>query len=318
MTQVTHARSGVLAERIWTVIVNWQQTETTVSCLASLQRAGADCSQVAVVDNESNGQLERRVRAVAPGVVVLAQPDNLGFARAVNVGARYAMARGATGIFLLNNDAILLPGAIQQLTEKLAGDPDLGVVTAKVFLTETPDRLWAVGGVFNGRRVVEMGAGERDVGAYDDARLDFVYGCAMLMRAEMFRQIGGFDERYFLYYEDIDLCLRARAAGWSVGMAPSAHVLHEGSKSTRGEPSIKIYHHARSRVLFFSRHLRQAKTLFAASEVAFIARHLATHLVAGEGGNAAAYVRGTIDGLRSRMVGHTPGGTAVAASEHGA
>jgi GT2 family glycosyltransferase len=298
--------------------VNWKQTEATLSCLASLERAGADCGQVIVVDNESNGDLGRRVRAVTPDAVVLAQPENLGFAKAVNIGARYAMARGATGILLLNNDAVMLPAAIEHLTERLASDGDLGIITAKVFLTETPDRLWAVGGVFTGQRVVELGAGERDVGAYDDARLDFVYGCAMLMRAEMFRQIGGFDERFFLYYEDIDLCLRARAAGWSVGMAPSAHVLHEGSKSTRGEPSIKVYHHARSRLLFFSRHLRQAKMLFAASELAFVARQIATHLVAGEAGNAVAYVRGTIDGLRSRMVGQTPGGTAVAASEHGA
>jgi GT2 family glycosyltransferase len=315
--QITRALADSSAERIWTVIVNWRQTETTLACLASLEQGGAERARVVVVDNESNGDLERRVRAASLDVVVLAQSENLGFAQAVNLGARYALARGATGVLLLNNDAVLLPGAMQHLTEKLADDRELGVITAKVFLTEAPDRLWAVGGVFTGRRVVEMGAGERDVGAYDDARLDFVYGCAMLMRADMFRELGGFDERFFLYYEDIDLCLRARAAGWRVGMAPNAHVLHEGSKSTRGEPTIKIYHHARSRLLFFSRHLREAKGLFAASEVAFIARRVAMHLVAGESGNAVAYIRGTIDGMRSRAVGHTPGGTAVAASGHG-
>jgi len=298
--------------------VNWRQPEMTLACIASLEDAGAKLSRTIVVDNESDGNLERRMRASHPGVAVLSQPKNLGFAKAVNIGAHYAIARGATAILLLNNDAVLLPGAMDALATTMANDPAVGVITAKVFLRDTPDRLWAVGGVFTGRRVIELGAGELDIGAYDETRLDFVYGCAMLMRTEMVREIRGFDERYFLYYEDIDLCLRAREAGWYVAMAPSAHVLHEGSRSTRDEPSIKVYHHARSRVLFFSRHVNKAKGLFVASELAFITRQVAGHLVAGHGSKAVAYVRGTIDGLRSRFVEPTPGGAAVAASEHGA
>jgi hypothetical protein len=101
-------------------------------------------------------------------------------------------------------------------------------------------------------------------------------------------------------------------------MASGAHVLHEGSRSTRGEPSIKIYHHGRSRVLFFSRHVTRGKVLFVASELAFIARQVGGHLLAGDGSKAVAYIRGTIDGLRSRFVEPAPGGAAVAASEHGA
>ena len=292
------ARSTVEAERLWTVLVNWRQTDATLACLASVERAGADLRRVLVVDNESGGDLQRRMRATYPDVVVLPQMENLGFARAVNVGAHYAISRGATAVLLLNNDAVLLPGAMQHLTETLANSPDLGVITGKVFLTEAPDRLWAVGGTFTGRRVVELGAGEPDVGAYDDARLDFVYGCAMVMRADVFRDVGGFDERFFLYYEDIDLCLRARAAGWGIGIAPDAHLLHEGSKSTRDEPSVKVYHHARSRMLFFSRHLRGARVLFALSELAFTARRVGGHLLAGEGRYAIAYLRGIRDAFR--------------------
>ena len=81
-------------------------------------------------------------------------------------------------------------------------------------------------------------------------------------------------------------------------MAPDAHALHEGSKSTRGEPSIKIYHHARSRMLFFRRHLRGPRAVFVVSELAFIARHVVAYLLTGEGRNAIAYVRGTLDAFR--------------------
>jgi len=309
VTNITNARGR--ADRIWTVVVNWRQPDATLECLASLERAGATLDDVVVVDNESSGDIERRTRARYPGVTVLAQSENLGFGAAANLGARHALARGATAVLLLNNDATLRPDAMQALRESLAASNKVGVLTAKVFLTGAPDHLWAVGGEFTGRRVVELGAGERDAGAYDDRRLDFVYGCAMLMRAEMLRDLGGFDERYFLYYEDIDLCLRARERGWDVGMAANAHVLHEGSRSTRGEPAMKVYHHARSRALFFARHLRGSRLVFAASEAAFIARHVLSHIVAGQFANAVAYLRGTADGLRVRTVGTTRG-TALA------
>ena len=278
--------------------MNWRQTEATLACLASLERAGADLGDVVVIDNESRDDLLMRARSAFPRTAVLTQSENLGFARAVNIGAEYAIAHGATAVLLLNNDALLLPDAVRKFTDALAGNPSFGVLTAKVFLTEAPDHLWAVGGHFTGRRVENIGSGERDVGAYDTARLDFVYGCAMVVRADVFRKLGGLDERFFLYYEDIDFCLRARAAGWEVRMAPDAHALHEGSKSTRGEPSVKVYHHARSRMLFFRQHLSGQRLVFAISELAFIARHVVTHLVRGEGQNAVAYIRGTFDALR--------------------
>jgi GT2 family glycosyltransferase len=285
-------------ERIWTVVVNWRQTEATLACLASLERAGADLGDVVVIDNEARDALLMRARTRFPRTTVLTQSENLGFASAVNIGAEYAIERGATAVLLLNNDALLLPDAVRNFTDALTRNPRFGVFTAKVFLTEAPDRLWAVGGHFTGRRVEDIGSGEKDVGRYDDVRLDFVYGCAMLVRADVFRKLGGFDERFFLYYEDIDFCLRARDAGWEVRMAPDAHALHEGSKSTRGEPRMKVYHHARSRMLFFRQHLMGQRFAFAISELAFIARNVATHLVRGEGQNAVAYIRGTLDALR--------------------
>jgi GT2 family glycosyltransferase len=286
------------AERIWTVVVNWRQPEATLACLSSLERAGADLADVVVIDNETCDDLLMRVRPAFPHTPVLAQSENLGFARAVNIGANYAIEHGATAILLLNNDALLLPDAVREFEDALARNPKLGVLTAKVCLTEAPDHLWAVGGHFTGRRVENIGSGEKDIGAYDDAPLDFVYGCAMLIRADVFRTLGGLDERFFLYYEDIDFCLRARNAGWEVRMAPDAHALHEGSKSTRGTPSVKVYHHARSRMLFFRQHLAGAMLAFAISELAFIARQVAAHLARGEGQNAVAYLRGTRDALR--------------------
>jgi GT2 family glycosyltransferase len=81
-------------------------------------------------------------------------------------------------------------------------------------------------------------------------------------------------------------------------MAPDAHALHEGSKSTRGEPAVKVFHHARSRMLFFRQHLRGGRLVFSISELAFITRQVAAHLARGEGRNAAAYIRGTLDAVR--------------------
>src|SRR5689334_10435547 len=99
----------------WTVVVNWRQADATLACLASLERAGVDPVTVIVVDNGSGDDLVERVRAAYPTATILPQTQNLGFARAVNIGTEYAIARGAGSVFVLNNDAIVLPGAVAML-----------------------------------------------------------------------------------------------------------------------------------------------------------------------------------------------------------
>ena len=93
------------SSRLWTVVVNWRQADATLACLASLDRAGVDAATIVVVDNGSGDDVVERVRAAHPTVTLLPQAENLGFARAVDIGAHHAIAHGAAAVLVLNNDA---------------------------------------------------------------------------------------------------------------------------------------------------------------------------------------------------------------------
>ncbi|GAC1655518.1 MAG: hypothetical protein NVS4B8_30620 [Herpetosiphon sp.] len=220
---------------IWIIILNWRHAEATCRCLARL-RTSVSPASVIVLDNASGDGSVARIAGAFPEVVLLPLEQNLGFAAAVNIGIRYAVEQGADAICLLNNDAVLANDALGQLWGALNASPDNGIVSAKVFLHREPPRFWAVGGRFTNRRVINLGAGEFDNGQYDGMALDFVYLCAALIRVELLSIIGDLDEQFFLYYEDIDLSLRARAAGYRVLVAPDAHAWHDGSLSTRDRP----------------------------------------------------------------------------------
>jgi GT2 family glycosyltransferase len=282
---------------IWTVIVNWKCAEETCACLESLTQAVAP-STVIVIDNGSADGSVETIRARFPHVTLLSMSANLGFARAANIGIAHALGRGAGGILLLNNDTTVAPDTVQRLAEALASSDRIGVLSAKIYLADQPGRLWSVGGVYRDGNAIDMGTGELDHGQYDKARLDFVYGCAMLLSARLLYAIGGFDERFFMYYEDVDLCLRARTAGYEVALVPAAHVYHLGSRSTSAKPALKLYYEARSRLLFYAKHLSGAqRRRFYGSEFRYTISLTLQRLRAGNLRGALAYLRGCLAAL---------------------
>jgi GT2 family glycosyltransferase len=152
--------------------------------------------------------------------------------------------------------------------------------------------------VYRDHNAIDLGSGALDQGQFDHAQLDFVYGCAMLLSARMLYAVGGFDERFFMYYEDVDLCLRARAAGYTVALAPAAHVSHLGSRSTSSKPSLKLYYEARSRQLFYAKHLSGSERRhFYGSELRYIISLTLQRLRSGNLFGALAYVRGCLAAL---------------------
>jgi GT2 family glycosyltransferase len=282
---------------IWTIIINWKCAEETCACLASLTPT-VDPFTVIVIDNGSADGSVELIRARFPAVTLLPISANLGFAKAANIGIAHALAGGADGVLLLNNDTTVAPDAVVRLAEQLAGSDHIGVLSAKVFLTDQPGRLWSAGGVYRDHNAIDLGSGELDQGQFDHTQLDFVYGCAMLLSARMLYAIGGFDERFFMYYEDVDLCLRARTAGYQVALAPDAHVWHLGSRSTGAKPGLKLYYEARSRQLFYAKHLSgPERWRFYGSEFRYIISLTLQRLRAGNPSGALAYLRGCFAAL---------------------
>jgi GT2 family glycosyltransferase len=220
------------------VIPSWNSAGLLPRCLDSLADQGAELELMVVDNGSSDGSVELlRER----GVPHVALPKNVGFAAAVNRGA----ARTAAPLLMaLNADTALEPGAVGRLAEALADDSGLGGVQPRILQLEPGTegdvdraRLYSRGMALSADgRAFEEGAGEGQDHRSAIAREIFgVCGAACLLRREMFERLGGYDERYFAFYEDVDLNVRARIAGWRFAYVPEAVVWHVGNASWLAE-----------------------------------------------------------------------------------
>jgi N-acetylglucosaminyl-diphospho-decaprenol L-rhamnosyltransferase len=243
------------------VVVNYNAGPALVACVASVL-AQDPPPELVVVDNAStDGSLEA-LREAHPGVRVVRSGGNLGYARAANLGIA---ATDAPVVAVLNPDTVLGPGTGQALTARFAADAKLGAAGPRL---HNPD-----GSVYPSARripglVDAVGHGlllfvwpgnpftarYRETGA-DPARpreVDWVSGAAIWLRRAALDDVGGWDERYFMYVEDVDLCWRLRRAGWRVAYEPSGTVEHLLGVSTASRPYRMIAEHHRSLLRFAS------------------------------------------------------------------
>ena len=220
------------------VIPSWNSASLLPDCLGSLVGQGADL-EVLVVDNGStDGTLEYLREQVVRHVAL---PRNLGFAAAVNRGVAKTTA---PAVLVLNADAVLEPGAVARLLDALEADPELGGAQPRILQLEQGGgrnidsaRLYSAGQALTADgRGYELGAGEAQADRYLQPREVFgVCGAACLLRRRLFDEVGGYDERYFSFYEDVDLNVRGRIAGWRFAYVPNAVAWHLGNASWAAE-----------------------------------------------------------------------------------
>ena len=257
------------AHEVAAVVVNYNAGKALTECVASLKREGV--SVIVVVDNGStDGSLEY-LAATNPDVQVLHTGRNLGFGGGVNYGARRT-----SGELLLvcNPDLELQSGALRAMVDRLTNDPSLGLVgpalvtpagdlqpSGRAFPTLRRSSVQAVLGVIfpeNGysRRYREANCARAGIGI-----VDWVTGACLLVRRGAFEAVGGFDGRYFMYVEEVDLCWRLAGAGWRTGYEESARVLHLAGVSTAAVPYRMIVAHHLSLWRFARRTTRGSERL---------------------------------------------------------
>jgi GT2 family glycosyltransferase len=288
---------GAGAGDVWTVIVTWNSREHIIGCLQDLV-AQAEPTRILVVDNASEDGTLAAIAEQFPDIATVPLDRNYGFARAVNCGVEGALAHGANYVLLLNPDTRLGTDVTAGLVAAMRGDPGLGIASPKVYLEGKPRRVWGVGGQVDVSGVTFIGMDVEDDEELDAARLDFVLGCALLVRATVLRQIGLLDPRFFAFFEEIDLCLRAAAAGWRIGSVPTVAVAHAGGASTRRRPAFRAFHLGRSRMLFLRKYWpRFDHPLVYRREVRNLAGATAKAFWAGQFRTAGGLLSGTVAGL---------------------
>ena len=242
--------------RTFAIVVNWNGGTENLECLASLRENGFEAGRIVFVDNGSrDGSLEQ-VTAKFPGLVLVAHDSNSGFGEGSNSGARAALAAGAEALFFFNNDAVLESGGLALLEAELEAGAD--IVGPRIVFKDDSSRLWAAGGELTWRQNLSalIGNGLLDSPGYAmDREVDYVPGCALLITRSLFERTGGFDASYFAYMEDVDLGLRAKAAGGRVRLCGAARARHGASRATGGGYSARRkYMNAVNSVHFLRRH----------------------------------------------------------------
>lgn len=244
------------APLVCAVVVNWNRQRETVDCVASLQRSTYPSLRVIVVDNASSDGSVAVLREAFPSIDLIAAPRNLGFVDGCHLGIERARQLGAVYLLLLNNDAEIAADAVALLVTVLQADARGGAAGPTIFYHDRPDVIWSAGGMINwstgNTHMVALDAVDEGQLGTAPRAVDFVSGCALLAPLAVFDRIGGFDPRFFAYYEETEWCVRATRAGFAILHVPSAKAWHKTAPSTQPASLLTHYYMTRNRLLFLA------------------------------------------------------------------
>lgn len=210
------------------ILLNWNNYADTRKCLESLLPQCGAGTDVLLVDNQSTDGSYEALRAEFEGRVLFHRnARNGGFAAGNNPGLQFAAEHGYEYALLLNNDTVLGAGALAALKTCADARPQVGLMGVSLRDMDAPHRIQAYGGGW----ITPLGVARHVLRLGDLPRLTYITGAAMLIRREVIRDIGGLDEQFFMYWEDVDYSYRATAAGWSLGVCPECVIYHQESAS---------------------------------------------------------------------------------------
>jgi hypothetical protein len=277
------------------IVLNWNGRDDSIACLESLEKVTYPDFDVMLVDNGSADGSVAAIRGRFPRLEIVETGRNLGYAGGNNAGIRIALDRGVDYVLLLNNDTVVHPSLLDVLVAAAERCPEGAIFGARIFHQAEPSRVWYGGAMWHDRWMrfqhvddeAQVRTDERGV-----APVDYACGCALLARSAVLRKVGLLDPRFFLTYEDTDLCFRARRAGFTCYYVPGAVLWHKISTSFGGaESPLFVYFMTRNLLLWGERHLgpRELLRLYGS-----VWRELKRGLQPKPGSNGAA-------GLRSRL-----------------
>jgi GT2 family glycosyltransferase len=290
-----------VSPKVAIVVLNWNDAQATLACLASVERMDYPNRSVIVVDNASTDGSARRFDDRDVDLVL--NQTNLGFTGGVNVGIRRAMDTGADYVWLLNSDATTRPDVLSQLVAAAEADPRIGLVSPVFHDPDRPDTPDVCLARFDpSARIATQTADPDEAGHWQQDYPDqvVVLGTALLIRRALIEAIGVLDPQFFAYVEDVDYCLRCHAAGFRVVAVPDAVVLHKFKQPIENPGGVPAYLHyfiTRNYLLLWRklpspRFIRKASLWFLRQRLAQIVR------MRGQKGAIDAVLAGVWDGLR--------------------
>ena len=250
----------MVESRIGLVTVTYNSADVVDGFMESALAQDFQGFKLYIIDNASkDGTLDRLRPYGNSRVVIEANPTNVGVAAGNNQGIDLALADGCTHVLLINNDTEFGPDLLTSMLEQM-NLLEADMLVPKMMFYEPSNRIWCAGGGFKQSTAyssIHFGEGEEDLGQFDiPKRVDYTPTCCMLIKRQVFERVGMMDEKFFVYYDDTDFCLRAMRAGIRLWYSPSSILYHKVSALTGGrESAFSIRYGTRNKVYFIRKHM---------------------------------------------------------------
>lgn len=234
--------------KVFIVMLNYNGRDVIKKCLTSIFKIDYPNFEVIVVDNNSTDGSFEIAKGTFSKAIFIKNEENLGFSAGNNIGIKFAIERMAEYVLVLNNDTEVEKDFLEKLVEEGEKDPKTGILSPIIFNGKTKE-IWFSGGKIKWLKMKTQH--EKDTKEKDVYKTGYITGCAMLIKSNVFKKIGLFDEDFFLYYEDADFCLRAKKARIKNKIVSSSWVYH--FENSEEENKNKVYWLVFSGLLFFRR-----------------------------------------------------------------
>lgn len=248
------------------ILLNYNGYKDTIDCIKSLQSIDYPNYKIVVVDNKSTNDSEKNIKKFIKNmenVKFIQTGKNLGFSGGNNVGIKWALENNADYICLLNNDTTVEPDFLSVLVKEMESNKEIGISAGKIMYYSKPNIIWSAGGYIDEGKCLgyHYGINCNDSDEYNIKKeVTFLTGCLQLIRADLIKKVGLYDEEYFLYMEDVDFCYRAKLEGSKIMYVPESKIYHKVSASTGGEESPMVLYYMTRNVMLFNKKFRDSLT----------------------------------------------------------
>lgn len=238
--------------KVFVIVLNYRGKEETKECILSLLDSSYKNFEIILVDNHSIDDSVSYLKKTFPDIFFIETEKNLGYAGGNNVGIQHALNKGAEAILIVNNDTVLDKDCLQNFVKESALHPN-SVLGGSVYYYDFPTEMQHFGGIWDFRKGKFINLPNADFDRKKARNLDFVTGCALFVPRKIFETVGLFEESFFLYYEEIDWCFRARKHGFFCTFVPTPIIFHKESKSFATPKPPQFYFQWRNRIYFVQR-----------------------------------------------------------------
>lgn len=251
-------------DNIFVILINYNGYKDTLNCIESIKKSNINTT-ILVIDNNSTDNSIKELKKVKD-IVLIELEENLGFAKGNNIGINYALKHKADFIMLLNNDTIIEANTISILVNNLKEHKDIGAVGARIMYYDQPELINYCGGYVDWKKGIPVHKHYKE--KFENNFENFIYttfitGCCVMVKKDVFIKVGLLPEEYFMYFEDVDFCMKIIEANYKLGVCTNAVVFHKVSASSGGEESIfSIKWITRNRLIFVDKYKKYTKGMF--------------------------------------------------------